>query len=154
MVTSRLCLCCLVPTPSQALDWRCKRKRACWSGSTEVAMDWDHGWDYHLQFLGRARRAAAETDCEGVCAGNGLLSSKWDMPEAVLPSPGQSVPLWIDTTRSGNGFRALPPPWGQIPLGGRRPVSNLICSSLQGGPCGCGHNARATLLQGSCECPG
>lgn len=113
-------------------------------------MVWDHGWDYHLLFLGRARRAAAETDC----AGNGLLSSKWDMPEAVLPSPGQSVPLWIDTTRSGNGFRALPPPWGQIPLGGRRPASNLVCSALQGDPCGCGHNARASLLQGSCECPG
>ena len=54
----------------------------------------------------------------------GVVSSKWDMPEAVLPSADQSVSPWIDTARSGDGFLAVPPPWGQIPLGGRRPVSN------------------------------
>lgn len=43
-----------------------------------------------------------------MCAGKGLLSSKWDMCEAVLLFPNWYVSSGIDTVRPGNGFPALP----------------------------------------------
>jgi len=50
-----------------------QKKKGVLVRGPEVDVVWDRGWDHHLQFLGRARRAAAEIGCKGVCAGSGLF---------------------------------------------------------------------------------